>query len=71
MKALSYLLAANFEAVTIFYLSWQLSKYLNTSYPQSFDWTLLCVGLGVAIIIHSWTMMFRSLMKDERERKGK
>ena len=70
MKALSYLLAANFEAVAIFYLTWQLGKYLNTNYPQSFNWFMATTGLGLVVIVHTWYIMFRSLMKSqERQQK--
>jgi len=70
MKVLGYLLAANFETVAIFLLSWKIGQYLNTHFPQNFNWQVVCIILGLAVIIHSWVVLFRSLMRDQGKKKS-
>lgn len=67
MKGLSYLLAANFEAVAIFLFAWEVGGYLNEKYPGSTDWMVVSVIVGFLIIIYTWIIMFARLIKTDKK----
>ena len=64
-KLLSYLLAANTEAVALLLGAWWLGNSLNEWSPMDFSWSLVTfVGAGV-VIAHSWYLIFRTVFRSQ------
>jgi hypothetical protein len=63
-KALGFLLAANFEAVTVFLAAYYVGEWLNEQYQREFDWFFVTFLLGLLVIAHSWWNMFKTIKKE-------
>ncbi len=63
MRIASYLIAANFEVVVLIIGAWEIAIWLDNNYPVSFDWKLLTMPLAVIIIIKSWYVLFKEIIK--------
>jgi hypothetical protein len=69
MKAIhqmGHLLAANFETLIYIGMAWWASGYLNEIYPRSWSWSNVTYPLGLILILRSWYVLFRSLMKAQK-----
>jgi hypothetical protein len=69
MKAIhqmGHLLAANFETLIYIGMAWWAADYLNESYPRSWSWANVTYPLGLLLILRSWYVLFRSLMKAQK-----
>lgn len=65
-QQMGLLLAANFETVIYVFMAWWAAGYLNEHYPQGFNWSLVTYVLGLLMILRSWYVVFRSLMKAQK-----
>lgn len=68
-KAFGYLLAANFEAVALMIAAWFGADYLNTVLPQSFSWVPVTFTIAGLVIMHSWYVIFKTLLRLDREQR--
>jgi hypothetical protein len=66
VQQMGYLLAANFETLIYIVMAWWGARYLNEHYPKSFDWALVTYVLGLLLILRSWYLVFRSLIKAQK-----
>jgi len=60
-QAMSYLIAANMEAVMLLLGAWQGGEWLNEKFPGTTNWYLITFSLAILIMIHSWYVIFRLL----------
>jgi len=73
MKAIhqmGHLLAANFETLLYIGAAWWAARYLNENYPRDFDWSVVTYVFGLILILRSWYLVFRSLMKAQKKPDG-
>ncbi|MCX6130839.1 MAG: hypothetical protein NTX25_17505 [Proteobacteria bacterium] len=74
LQQMAHLLAVNFETLIYIGMAWWSGRYLNENYPQNFSWTLVTYAFGLLLILRSWYLVFRSLIRhqkdDDRENKG-
>lgn len=71
LQQMSHVLAANFETVVYVFAAYQGTKYLNEHYPQSFPWTYVTYSLALLMILRSWYVVFRSLLRDQKRDEQK
>lgn len=69
VKILSYLLAANMEAVALFLGAWWVGQWLDNKYPQNFSWMLVVIGIAVIVLLHSWYVIFSLILKTSKTAK--
>ncbi len=70
-KAFAYLIAAHVNAIGIIIGSYLLGDWLNQHKPVSFSWFLITVPFGVLAVGHSFYMVIKSLMiQQKREQKN-
>ncbi len=70
-RALAYLLAANVEAVVLLFAASYVADWLESHYPQGFDWLPVTIGFAVVGIVHSWYRVLRVIHKQETGTKRK
>jgi hypothetical protein len=63
---MGHLLAANFETLIYIGMAFWATGYLNENYPKSWSWANVTYPLGLILIIRSWYVLFRSLMKSQK-----
>ena len=63
LKIASYLLAANFEVVVLILGACEIAKWLNDHYPKGFDWLMVTMVIALIIIIKSWYVLFKEIIK--------
>jgi hypothetical protein len=66
-RGFAYLLAANFEALAVFFGSWMVAKWLDENYPQPFRWILVTLPVGLLVIAHAFYVLLRALMRLEKQ----
>jgi hypothetical protein len=64
---MGHLLAANFETLIYIVMAFWATGYLNEHYAQSWSWANVTYPLGLLLILRSWYVLFRSLMKSQKE----
>jgi len=64
---MGHLLAANFETLVYIGMAFWATGYLNEHYPKSWSWANVTYPLGLLLILRSWYVLFRSLMKSQKE----
>ncbi len=60
-------MAANFETIVYMGLAWFFAGYLNTNYPQDYDWAKVTYVLGLILIARSWYVVFRVLIRSQQK----
>ena len=68
-KSFGYLLAANFEAVAVLLAAWFGGSYLNESMPQNFSWLPVTFAMAGIVIVHSWYVIFKVMIRLDREQR--
>ncbi|MFW7378308.1 MAG: hypothetical protein ACOH5I_05845 [Oligoflexus sp.] len=43
------------------------SDWLDSNYPQSFDWFPILSLLALILIVHSWYVIFRTLIREDQK----
>jgi hypothetical protein len=64
---MGHLLAVNFETLVYIGVAFWATGYLNEHYPQSWTWSNVTYPLALILIGRSWYVLFRSLMKAQKE----
>ena len=59
-------LSANFETIAYIGLAWYLGRYLNEEYPRDFDWSKFTYVFGLLLIVRSWYVVFRVLIRSQK-----
>jgi hypothetical protein len=66
IQQMGHLLAANFETLIYIGMAFWATGYLNEHYPKSWSWANVTYPLGLILILRSWYVLFRSLMKSQK-----
>ena len=75
-RALTYLIAANIQALGLVFVGWWLGEELNKSYPKSFSWFSVTIPVSMLAVFHTYYLVIRQTIKldkqgrAERERAG-
>lgn len=59
-------MGASTETVAFMFAAKWGSDWLNEHYPKEFNWLAVTSLLALILIMHSWYLMFRSLIRSER-----
>ena len=68
-KAFGYIIAANFEAVALLVGAWLVGDWLNENVAQNFSWMPITFGAAIVVLVHSWYVIFKTLMRMDREQR--
>ncbi len=59
-------MGASFESVAALAMAYYAGPWLNERYPQNFDWSSVTYVLGLLLVLRSWYVVLRVLMRDQR-----
>lgn len=69
-KGISYLIAAQFQAIGLLLISWWAGEWLNEKYPKDFSWYVVTIPIGVVGMLHSFYVVIRyTMMMDKKNSK--
>jgi len=68
-RGMAFLLSVQIQAVIFLLTGWYLAGYLNETYPRSFDWLFVTIPSAILLIVHSFYVVFRFLIKKEKGEK--
>ena len=68
-RGLAMLLATQFQAIIFLGAAWYGAESLNEQYPQGFDWLFVTIPLSLILIVHSFYVVFRFIIKKEKKEK--
>ena len=71
LKALGYFMAANFQAVLLIGIAFELVSYLEENYSSPFPWNYVVWPICLILIGHLYYLIVRLLIESERKRKNK
>jgi hypothetical protein len=71
LKILAYFMAANFQAVVLIGLSFELVSYLESHYFGVFYWSFLVWPSCVLIVGYLYYVMMRQVLQSERRNRKK
>ena len=60
-------MGANVETILYMVAGWQLGLWLNENYPKNFDWSAVTYGFALLLIIRSWYVILRIIIKQQKE----
>ena len=63
-RGLALLLGMNVEAVVLIIAALKISEYLNTRFPRSYNWGIVCYPVALLVMLHTLFFMFRRLSHD-------
>lgn len=66
-RAFSVAIAAQFQALGLLGLAWFAGDWLNSRYPQDFNWYLVTFLLSVVVIAQTFYVMLRHFMRMEKK----
>jgi hypothetical protein len=55
------------EAVALFLAAWWAAQWLDNNYPQNFSWMLVTVGFATLVLVHSWYVIFKLILKTSQK----
>ncbi|WP_132314449.1 hypothetical protein [Pseudobacteriovorax antillogorgiicola] len=61
---------ANFESITYIIAAWFAGDWLDENYPRDFTWSIVTYLLGLILIIRSWYVMFRIMIRAQNRDKN-
>ena len=59
-------MGVNFETITAMVVAYYAADYLNDRYPKDFNWSSVTYVLALLLIIRSWYVMLRVLIRDQK-----
>ena len=59
-------MGANFETVAAVVIAYYAAGYLNDKYPKDFNWSSVTYVLALLLIVRSWYVMLRVLVRDQK-----
>lgn len=68
-KAISYLIAVQFQAVALIIAAWLVGEWLNSHYPRDFSWYVVTIPIGVLSIAHTFYVLIRYVLKTGKSDK--
>ncbi len=63
-------MGANFEAIAALFMAYYSAEWLNERYPQDFNWSAVTYVLALLLILRSWYVMLRTLIRDQKASEG-
>lgn len=61
------LMGANFETILYLLAAWQVGIWLNENYPKDFDWSAVTYAIGLILMMRSWYVILRVIIKDQKK----
>lgn len=71
VKAFAYFMAANFQAVLMIGMAYELLNYLEASYRDSFPWSYIVWPSCVFLVGQIYYLMIRYVLKLDAESRKK
>lgn len=57
---------ANFESIASMAVAFYAARWLNENHPKAFDWAAVTYVLGLLLIVRSWYVVLRVLIRDQK-----
>jgi hypothetical protein len=70
VKALTYVIAAQFQALALLLLGWWVGKELNSNFPASFDWLLVTILFAVVASLQTFYVLIRAAYRESKSEKS-
>lgn len=70
LRAFGFFMAANFQAVLLIGVAFELVSYLEENYPDVFPWAYVVWPCCVLLIGHLYYLIVRQMIENERKRKS-
>ena len=68
-RTLSYLLAANIQAVTLFIFAYWVGEELDVKYERDFSWQLVTIPVALLVSIQIFYMVIRQTFLLDKKRQ--
>lgn len=59
-------MGANFETIAALVVAYYAADYLNENYPKGFNWSSVTYVLALLLILRSWYVMLRVLIRAQK-----
>lgn len=59
-------MGVNFETIAAMVVAYYAAEYLNDKYPKDFNWSSVTYVLALLLIMRSWYVMLRVLIRDQK-----
>ena len=72
-RSLSYLIAAQVQAITLIIAGWLVGQWLNQKYPADFNWYAVTFPIAILAVAQSFYVIIRRVIelgKDREEKKS-
>ena len=72
-RSLSYLIAAQVQAITLILAGWLVGEWLNENYQMDFNWYAVTFPVAILAVAQSFYMIIRRVIelgKDREEKTG-
>ena len=63
-------MGVNFETIAAAVVAYYAADYLNENYPKNFNWSSVTYVLALLLIVRSWYVMLRTLIRDQKASEG-
>lgn len=62
-RSLSYLIAAQVQAITLILAAWIAGDWLNERYPKDFNWYAVTFPIGILAVAQSFYVIIRRVIQ--------
>lgn len=59
-------MGVNFETIGALVVAYYGAEWLNEKYPKDFSWSSVTYALALLLILRSWYVMLRVLIRDQK-----
>lgn len=59
-RGLLLLVAGQVQALGLLYIAWKGGVWLNSNYPQSFNWQTVTFLVGIAAVFHTFYVIIKA-----------
>ncbi len=66
LQKFGLVMGANFEAIAALFMAYYSAEWLNEHYPKDFNWSAVTYVLALLLILRSWYVMLRTLIRDQK-----
>lgn len=70
LQKFGLVMGANFETIAALVVAYYAAEYLNEKYPKDFNWSAVTYVLALLLILRSWYVMLRVLIRDQKASGG-
>lgn len=70
-RALSYLIAAQIQAITLIIAAWLGGDWLNQHYPRGFNWYVVTFTVGMLAVVQSFYVIVRQALRSDKDSSKK